>query len=171
MQQALPVKPNIFNPNGFTLIELVVVIIILAVIAIIAAPKFINFATEARINALSQLQSSVKAANTLVYARTQMPSISTRSVPGRDDLTDIDLEGDGSFNTRLINGYLDNTDIEKWIVSMDDWEIQYRGAPETYIGYDLNDDGEVRDDNCYFLYTQASSEANPPTYQVSTSGC
>ena len=53
------------NTAGFTLIELVVVIIVLGILAVIAAPKFIGLSKEARVQTLSQLQASVKTANTL----------------------------------------------------------------------------------------------------------
>ncbi len=159
-----------FN-QGFTLIELVVVIIILAILAIIAAPKFVNMSTEARISGLSQLNASAKSANNLVYARSQMSSFSTQTVNNRDDLLDIDLEGDGSFNTRLKWGYLDNTDIEDWLILDDGFVIEYQGIADTFIGYDLNDDGKVLDDNCYFHYVQANNATTGPQYNNVTTGC
>jgi prepilin-type N-terminal cleavage/methylation domain-containing protein len=159
------------HQQGFTLIELVVVIIILGILAVIAAPKFINLSSDARISTLSGISSSVKAANTLVYSKSQMSSLQVRAVAGRDDLLDIDLEGDGTFNTRLKSGYLDNTDIEKWIELDESFTIQYQGAPNTYIGYDLDEDGAVINDNCYFLYVQADNETTPPRYSITTTGC
>ncbi|WP_299568710.1 prepilin-type N-terminal cleavage/methylation domain-containing protein [uncultured Shewanella sp.] len=157
--------------QGFTLIELVVVIIILAILAIVAAPKFITFSTEARVSGLAQLNASAKTANNLVYARSQMSSFSTQAVGNRDDLLDIDLEGDGSFNTRLKWGYLDNTDIEDWLILDDGFTIEYRGIADTFIGYDLSGDGKVLDDNCYFHYVQASNANTPPEYNNVTTGC
>ncbi|WP_192022246.1 MULTISPECIES: prepilin-type N-terminal cleavage/methylation domain-containing protein [Shewanella] len=157
--------------TGFTLIELVVVIIILAILAIVAAPKFITVSTEARVSGLAQLNASAKTANNLVYARSQMSSFSTQAVGSRDDLLDIDLEGDGSFNTRLKWGYLDNTDIEKWLIIDDGFVIEYQGIANTFIGYDLNQDGKVQDDQCYFLYTQAANATTPPGYVNEVSGC
>lgn len=157
--------------RGFTLIELVVVILILAILTVIALPKFINLSTDARIRTLSGLSASVKTANTLVYAKSKLPSLQVQSVSGRDDLIDIDLEGDGTFGTRLKWGYLDNTDIEKWISLDDDFTIQYQGIANTYIGYDTDKNGQVINDNCYFLYTQAANANTPPLYSVQVSGC
>lgn len=87
--------------QGFTLIELVVVIIVLGILAVIAAPKFIGLSKEAREKSLLQLHASVKAANTLAYSKTQMPSLQSQAVAGRDDIIDIDLNGDGVAETRL----------------------------------------------------------------------
>lgn len=87
--------------QGFTLIELVVVIIVLGILAVIAAPKFIGMSKEAREKSLQQLQASVKTANTLAYSKTQMPSLQSQAVAGRDDIIDVDLDGDNVAETRL----------------------------------------------------------------------
>ncbi|EGT3624990.1 pilus assembly FimT family protein [Shewanella baltica] len=156
---------------GFTLIELVVVIIVLGILAVIAAPKFIGLSKEARVQTLSQLQASVKTANTLAYSKNQMPSLRSQAVAGRDDIIDIDLNGDGTPDTRLKWGYLDNTDVEKWITSDEKLIIQYQGVDITYIGYDLNGDTLVNDDQCYFRYTQASDASTAPQYDINSQGC
>jgi MSHA pilin protein MshA len=57
--------------KGFTLIELVVVIVILGILASVAAPKFINLSSDARISILETLYASIKSAGdqTLLKAR------------------------------------------------------------------------------------------------------
>ncbi|MCT7940985.1 pilus assembly FimT family protein [Shewanella holmiensis] len=167
----LPTRLSHHNQRGFTLIELVVVIIILGILAVVAAPKFLNLSTDARISTLSGLSASVKTANSLVYAKSQMPSLQVQPVAGREDLIDIDLEGDGVFETRLKWGYLDNTDIEKWIDLDDSFTVQYQGIADTYIGYDQDENGQVTNDNCYFHYTQAANATTPPDYAIVSSGC
>lgn len=156
---------------GFTLIELVVVIIVLGILAVIAAPRFIGLSNEARVQTLNQVQASVKTANMLACSKTQMPSLLSQAVAGRDDIIDIDLNGDGTPDTRLKWGYLDNTDVEKWITSDDKLIIQYQGIDITYIGYDLNNNSLVNDDQCYFRYTQASDASTAPQYDINTQGC
>lgn len=55
--------------NGFTLIELVVVIVILGILAAIAAPKFMDLQTDARISALNGLSGAIKSAANMSYAK------------------------------------------------------------------------------------------------------
>lgn len=55
--------------KGFTLIELVVVIVILGILAAVAAPKFMDLQSDARISALQGLQGAVKSAVNLTYAK------------------------------------------------------------------------------------------------------
>lgn len=157
--------------KGFTLVELVITIIVLAILAALAIPKFINLTSQARFAALQQIQTSVKVANDFMFFKSQLPSYAARPVPNRDDLIDVDTNGDGTYDTRLKWFYLDNTDIEKRIEMSDDFDIEYEGITDTYIGYKLDDATSVKQGLCYFRYTQAADAITPPVYQLQTSGC
>jgi len=165
--------------KGFTLIELVVVIVILGILSVVALPRFIDLSSDARISTLTQLEASVKGANNLLFMKSHMPSYTTRAVPGRPDLLDIDMDHDGDFevfspdniDVRLKERYLDNTDIIKRIYISDVFKFEYEGIDYTYIGYDLNNDGQVKNDACYFKYTQAQSPTVPAAYEIVNTGC
>ncbi|MBL4910241.1 MAG: type II secretion system protein [Alteromonadaceae bacterium] len=165
--------------QGFTLVELIVVIVLLGILSATAFPHFINLSSDARIKVITQIKVSVKTANDLLYLKSFMPSYSVQPVLNRPDLIDIDMDHDGNFDVigankvdiRLKYHYIDNTDIIKRIDISDDFLLKEEGIDFTYLGYDLDNNGQVKNDNCYFKYTQAQSEAVPAAYVVISSGC
>lgn len=157
--------------KGFTLIELVIVIVILAILSALAVPKFISLSKEARVEVLTQVEVSVKIANDFMFIKSHLPSYAAQPVNNRNDLIDVDTNGDGIYDTRLKWNYLDNTDIEQRIEISGEFDIQEQGIAFTYIGYDLDTDNNVRNDNCYFKYTQAAAQDRPPVYEIIDSGC
>ena len=164
--------------KGFTLIELIIVIVILAVLSITVLPRFLNLQNDARIAVLTNAQTSIEQANTLMQMKAQMPSYRATAVTGRNDLIDVDLNRDGvidlsddSPDVRLKWFFLDNTDVVKRVEFSDALVFEEQGIDFTYIGYDFDDDGAVQDDQCYVPYTQAQSADQPPTYARQTTGC
>lgn len=57
---------------GFTLIELIIVIVILGILAAIAAPRFINMGSDARIASLEGLEGSLRSAANLVNLKARL---------------------------------------------------------------------------------------------------
>ncbi len=160
------------STKGFTLIELVVVIVILGILAAVAVPKFIGMSADARISVLQQVRGSIHSADIMVRAKA-LTGISSQEVAGRSDLLDVDVDGDGTFETRLKNEHLDNTDIQKWVDMSDNLLLETASgdADHTWIGFDLDDDGSVSDQNCFFLYTQAINAGDTPLFEVYSSDC
>jgi prepilin-type N-terminal cleavage/methylation domain-containing protein len=170
------------NNKGFTLIELVIVIVILGILSATALPKFINLSKEAKVAVLTQVSASAKAANSLIFLKSKMPSYVTFPVAGRLDLVDIDMDKNGvidlnGIDLRLVFSYIDNHEIYKQIEVSSQFKVndsqffEQQGTDYVFIGYDADDDKQVSDDNCYFRYTQAQSETTPPAYDIVDDGC
>ena len=171
------------NSNkGFTLIELVIVIVILGILTVTALPRFINLSKDAKVAVLTQFSASAKAANSLIFLKSKMPSYVTFPVAGRPDLVDIDMDRNGSIDLngtdlRLLYSYIDNHEIYKQVETSDDFKLsgskifEEQGKDYVYIGYDINNNNQVSDDNCFFRYTQAQSETIPPAYDIIDDGC
>jgi MSHA pilin protein MshA len=139
--------------SGFTLIELIVVIVILGILAVTAAPKFINFSTDARISTLKGLQGAVNAAMNLTQAASKIKG--TTSLGG--GIFTLSLDGDTIFLTAL--GY-----PASWasglihVVSVDpnEWEID----PLT-LAVRIRPKGMVDSEDCYFQYDPTNFAAKP----------
>ncbi|WP_370979587.1 hypothetical protein [Agaribacterium sp. ZY112] len=156
--------------SGFSLVEILAVMLVLVALAVVAIPKFVELSSASRNSALEVINGAAQSANALVKAKVY-GGADTREVPSRDDLLDVDMTGDGNYDTRLKWGWLDNTDIHKWINLSDDFGRNTQGIDKTFIGYDLDNNGTVINDRCYFLYTQASGAGRSPGYEVVADGC
>ncbi|MFC4701154.1 type II secretion system protein [Glaciecola siphonariae] len=82
--------------KGFTLIELVIVIVILSVLAVVAAPRFVDISTDAKVAKLQSISASLKDGSKLMYAEALLNNMAK----GRERIT-LD---DGNYAI-LENGY------------------------------------------------------------------
>ncbi|ARD20935.1 prepilin-type N-terminal cleavage/methylation domain-containing protein [Shewanella japonica] len=76
------------STKGFTLIELVIVIITLGVLAVIAAPKFINLQSDAKIATVQGVKAAIQSSLDLAYSRAAIDGVE------KDDRSLIDYNGE-----------------------------------------------------------------------------
>ncbi len=74
--------------KGFTLIELVVVIIILGILVVVAAPKFINLQSDAKISTVQGVKAAIQSSLDLAYSRAAIDGVE------KDDRSVIDYNGE-----------------------------------------------------------------------------
>lgn len=78
--------------RGFSLIELVVVIVILGLLAVTAAPRFLNFQSDARIATLDSFASYLTSANDMVQMKAEVTGVANEQGPVVVPGTDIQIQ-------------------------------------------------------------------------------
>ncbi|WP_163134274.1 prepilin-type N-terminal cleavage/methylation domain-containing protein [Agarivorans sp. Alg241-V36] len=149
--------------SGFTLIELVIVIIILGILSVVAAPKFLNLQTDAKISTLEGAAAAVKTSAGLVYSQAAIDGLEQESRAEVETSLGI-VETKEGYPEAHGENFLG---MESLIDT--DLEMQYiAGSSRLYIGY-VSGNEDVNDSGCFVTYTEAGGTFNPSEsdYQVS----
>lgn len=170
--------------QGFTLIELVVVIIILGILAVVAAPKFVNLQSDARVSALQGLKGAIQGANSLVYSKAALAGQEAAN-PGT-----VTLSGDPSatpstaVQVSTAFGYLDATianfpialDVSVTSIDKDVTTGSATAASGDWVAFSSSGSVKFWQNGapaaCFIRYTPAASAGAKPTLtDVPKTGC
>ncbi|GAC21091.1 prepilin-type N-terminal cleavage/methylation domain-containing protein [Paraglaciecola arctica] len=148
------------NKNkGFTLIELIIVIVILGILAVVAAPKFIDISSDAKIAVLNSLSGQFKSTITLVQMKARVKGLKTAATNPNGIQTDYIVDfGFGSVEIDWRNlcpesqgegG--DKLDMLDFLDISDDFETRVDNQ-YTLIGYQIPSSGTPTTEGCYLIY-------------------
>lgn len=140
------------RPNGFTLIELVVVIVILGLLAATAIPRFINITRDARVASVSGVAGGLRAAAALAKSHVQVNGSSGGT---------IQMDGVPVVVNASDYPITDTTGIAQALPSPEGWNVQHGALTSTYRPPNAPDPT-----NCQALYDETNGQVT-----TASTGC
>jgi prepilin-type N-terminal cleavage/methylation domain-containing protein len=172
--------------KGFTLIELIIVIVILSILSVVALARFTDLQANARASVLNNVQGTVRATNSILRQTLRLGTYPTKVCPNYPPIgrvVEIYLEGTPASGnctdvTRydpnvvwMIWGWMDDIAVDETIRLSGDFDQSAISWTDSFWGYDLDGDGNVQNDDCYFRYQQPLIEDDEPNMAVVSTGC
>ena len=147
--------------KGFTLIELVIVMVVIGILAVTAAPKFINFKTEAHIAVLNGIKGSINSMVTLSHMKARINNQIGSSGQVKIEGTYYDLRyGYPTFIGRgVADGTLDNGYGILQLIDISDGSISYETPNAWYGIFKLT--GASNPEQCVLTYFTAELHRGP----------
>ena len=151
--------------DGFTLIELIIVIVILGVLAIVAAPKFINLSTDAKVAVLTSVGSEFKSTINLAKIKARINGLSASAEnPGGSVQTGFIVDfGFGSVELDWRNlcpesmgEAADQLSMLDFLNISGDFQTKVNNQ-YTFIGYELPSAQIPTPEGCYVSYDSFGS--------------
>jgi len=159
---------------GFTLIELIIVIVILGILAVTAAPRFLNFAGDARVSVLNGVKGALESASSLVYGKAIIAGQQSNATATLTDPA-IDVVFGYPAATVAALRVAAELDAAEWTLAVSTANnapgFGAVGTTSVVISAAGTVVSATEADACHVVYQQSTADGVKPVITVHTDGC